>query len=114
MNLLKTLEELIREGYQITFNSLFAMFAVRLINKDGITKESHMPLEDHFNEKKIVDCLTFMKEGIKKQVEEQSIIKIMKDGTCEHCFVCPLGRIGSQLRCTEKELNDAGVKTQRT
>lgn len=47
--------------------------------------------------------------------ETASTVQIAEDGTCTcNCATrCPLGKTGMALRCTEEELNRAGIKTVR-
>ena len=59
MTLLKTIENLVQMGYNVSFNSEGFQFSIILTHREE-KEESWMPISDHFYESRIVDCLDFM------------------------------------------------------
>ena len=57
-----------------------------------------------------VDCLIRLRRG---EPESEQIIPIGTDGRCKcSCGdVCPLGRMGMEVCCTQEELEKDGIKT---
>lgn len=63
MTLFEKLKDIIGLGYVVKFSSFGFQFQVIVEREiDGIivSKESWLPLQDHFYEKKIVDCIDWM------------------------------------------------------
>mgnify|MGYP001583009595 CR=1 FL=1 len=70
MTLIDKLSDLIHSGYKITFNSESRNLVINLsktINYIIHSKESWLPLHDHFYEGKIIECLNYMQEEIQKE-----------------------------------------------
>ena len=69
MSLFNKLKEIVNDGYAISFNSELFQLKIKVqkvIYEQGHTKESWLPLNDHFYEEKIVDCIDYMVGEIKK------------------------------------------------
>lgn len=70
MTLFEKLKDIIGLGYVVKFSSVGFQFQVIIeIEIDGliVSKESWLPLQDHFYEKKIVDCIDWMISEIKSK-----------------------------------------------
>lgn len=64
-NLFKQLEDVICLGYKISFEQIVNQLCIKL-EKNDISKESWLPISDHFYEKKVIDCIDFMMDEIEK------------------------------------------------
>ncbi len=65
MTLFETLKEAVLDDYEISFNREIMQLRISVKSRDEIYKESYLPLSDHFYEKRVVDCITWMIEEIK-------------------------------------------------
>lgn len=71
MTLFEQLKDIIPLGYNVTFSHEAFNLSIRLgkdNDKKNIYRTSWLPLSDHFYEKKVVDCIEFMINEIRKEI----------------------------------------------
>ena len=70
MTLFEKLKDIIGLGWQVKFSSFGAQFIVIVSKIDDdeniFVKESHLPLQDHFTESKIINCIEWSISEIEK------------------------------------------------
>lgn len=65
MTLLEILEHSIHQGFKISFEPVINQYAI-IVEKDEKSTTQLLPLDSHFYEEKIVDCISFCKSKITK------------------------------------------------
>jgi hypothetical protein len=71
-SLLSKIEDCIKMGYIISFESDANHFAVRLIkdsNGEKFSAASFMPFENHFNEEKVIKSISWMEDKIEEEIK---------------------------------------------
>lgn len=83
MTLFEKLHDLICIGYEVSFKREIFQFIISIKtvhNNEEIIDESQMPLQDHFTENRIIDCINFQVNRIDEKIEN---IKLKRH--CNHC-----------------------------
>ena len=78
MTLFEKLKEIIGLGWSVKFSSFAFQFEVTIekenINGKIFTKVSSLPLQDHFYEKRIINCIDWSISEIEKEIESNQLI----------------------------------------
>jgi len=74
MTLFEKVNELLNYGYSVEFYTEWFNFHIVVRKRDlvdgkVIKDESCMPLQDHFTEEKVTNCIDYQVERIKKEIE---------------------------------------------
>jgi len=74
MTIFEKLKDIIGHGWEITFSCFAFQFNIKVQKElsDGsrIYRESSLPLEDHFYEEKIVDCIKWSVSEIQFEINK--------------------------------------------
>lgn len=75
MTLFEKLKDIIGLGWQVKFSSFGFQFIVIVSKIDDdeniYVKESHLPLQDHFTESRIINCIDWSISEIQKEYEKK-------------------------------------------
>lgn len=72
MTLFQKLNETITTDHKLVFTQFAFNLIIKIerVHKDKTyTKESWLPLSDHFYEEKVVDCIDYMTQEINKEIK---------------------------------------------
>lgn len=74
--LFETLNDAVRLGYKITFSSFALHFEIKVeretVKGKVFSKESKLPLHDHFYEAKIIDVIKWSIDEIEKDINNSA------------------------------------------
>ncbi len=78
MTLFEKINDLMYEGYSIEFKKEWFNFHIvirhlDLVNGKNIKDESSMPLQDHFTENRILECIYFQVGRIQREIENEKL-----------------------------------------